>query len=325
MVKRKTQNLGINKLGIVSATKGESKGKHSLLVGLTSLVAIITLASCGTTIDYSFYNAEELEDNITSLYSRYERREKNGNFDPYGDDFEPYELVEIALHKYELNEQSYSIVSGLTLAAFNTRQVTHVFNIKDGDEYFNEALSTSGLVNQAHRFYQKDDTVTEYHVNGKSNVSEKSASYDKDSFTEYDLDSFEEYYGKQFSRASIYIVSSKTVLEQEKTTTSDGNIVVSLDLDPILGVLRYVKQMCVNGNLDNEPVFEDTNVSFTFDSSMELISLDVYEHYSVKILGVDFGSEGWVREEYHGGESFTIPAVDESLESYYTEVEFDEN
>ncbi|MCD8203675.1 MAG: hypothetical protein LUB56_00925 [Coprobacillus sp.] len=317
-----TQNDSINKLGIVNAKKEGKKGRHILLASLTSLVAIITLASCGATIDYSFYNADELEDNVSSLYSKYERREKNGNFDPFGDYFEPYELVEIALHKYEQCENSYSIVYGLTNAAFGVEQVTNVFNIKRGEEFFNEALSTSRMVQQAHRFYQSGESVKEYE--GKIKNKELTATYDADSYDTYTLTDFEEHYGKTFNRASIYIISSKTVLEQDKVATSDGNIKVSLTLDPILGVLRYVKQMCVNGGLNNEPTFEDTSVSFTFTPDMDLVCLDVYENYNVKMIGMDFKSEGFVHESYYPNEEFTIPSLDESLESYYSEVEFDE-
>ncbi len=316
-----TQTSSISKLGNTNTANGKKKGKYALLIGLTSLVAVITLASCGATVDYSFYNADELEDNVTSLYSKYERRERNGNFDPYGDDFAPYELVEIALHKYEQCENSYSVVYGLTNAAFGVKQYTNVFNIKSGDSYFNEALSTSSMVQQAHRFYQEGESVK--HYQGKIKNKELTATYDEDDYDTYSLSEFEEYYGKTFSRASVYIISSKTVLEQSKQLTSEGNIKVTLALDPVLGVIRYVRQMCVNGGLSNEPTFEDTKVSYTFNSDMELISLDVYENYTVKIL-TDFKSEGYVHESYYPNEVFTIPSLNESLESYYTEVEFDE-
>ncbi len=329
------RNETLNIDGVIELERNtlSSHKKGNGLVALTcSFLVIACLASCEKTTElvvetdegivYSINNADLLEDDIDSIYSEYESQVANRTFDPTKNDFTPSELALIALHKYEQCENSYSVVYGLTNAAFGVKQYTNVFNIKSGEDFFNEALSTSSVVQQAHRFYQEDGSVKEYV--GKIKNKELTATYDEESYDVYTLDEFEKYYGKQFSRASIYIVSTKTILEETKTITSDGNIKVSFDLDPELGVIRYVLQMCVNGGLQNIPEFIDSHVSFTFTPDMDLICLDVYENYNVN-LGIDWKSEGFVHESYYPNETIEIPSLDESLESYYTEVEFDEN
>lgn len=252
--------------------------------------------------NYGQYDVDTLEDDIDALYLRYQKTDAS----LYLSTFEGYELVNIALKNYENEANNYSVVIGDVNAAGVT-QTVRSFNIKNGIDLYSESISHSSLVKVAKRFYQSEEIVD---VFAGSKIGVESASYSQENKESYGLDEFEEAYGKTFSRASIYIISSQTVLSQSVIDNGDS-ISIDIDLDPQKSVIRYVKQMSEMSGLSKPPTFDDIHITFTMDKSLTLLKSNIIEHYEVYKFGYH-SSTGEMEETYHAGEYLKIPDLDET-------------
>ncbi len=297
----------------------QSKKKHSRkpLFGLLIAggVLVITLSACAKTdVDYSKYDIHELDDDYAALYEKYEAN-------PNPDDYEPYELVNIALYKYELEENHHSEAYGEVRAA-GVDQTTHGVYLKEGGsspEYFNEIISTatgivSGAVSNALRIFEySDGSAEEYSGSPLSERKAKNAGAAYGTIAEFktdkvqyfaDTDELEDFLGRSLSRATNHIISSQTVTDETIEHKSSGGYTIDVTLDPIKGVVRYVRQMMVCGNLNNPPIFNSMWIEFELTEDVELISAAYHEDYEVNIIGFDFHGEGVTTEWFHHNEKY---------------------
>lgn len=226
-------------------------------------------------IDYNAMSINDFEDDAQALMKRY-NSSKNKSYDT---EFKPYELATIALEKVKnhayVKTQSFGVVN-----AMGIKQTIRATSIKNNNSYFLENLSVSSMVQVAKRFYQTDDQVTTYDSN---KAETEKAVWNTDPISTLPKAEHEEIWGKDLSRPSIYIISSKTALSTsyvEKTTTG---YTVSLDLHPVYSVLRYVKQMIVLSGVES-PKFESINLKYTLDNDLNLIKSTVSEKYSVVMV-----------------------------------------
>ncbi len=255
-------------------------------------------------VDYDKLNALELEDDLSSLYDEYLITSK----EDYIDTFSPYELANIALLNYQNEENNFSIVKG-SVTSFGVTQSVRTFNIKQNNNFFSESISYSSFVKVARRFYQSPNEVIVYSA-PSTTVTSESAKYDIDKHVEYDLVEFENLYGKTFARSSIYIISSKTVLDSS-VEKIDGGYEINISLDPIKSVIRYVKQMSEMSNLSKEPTFKEINLTYTVDDELNLKSCITHEEYEIYLLG-KMDSVGDMVETYHPGEFSKILDLSEN-------------
>lgn len=251
--------------------------------------------------NYDQFDVDALEDDIDALYNCFQKTDASS----YLSAFEGFELINIALRNFESEVNNYSIVVGDVNAAGIT-QTVRSFNIKNDTNLYSESISHSSLVKVAKRFYQSENAID---VFAGTKISVESASYSQDNKETFTLEEFEETYGKTFARASIYIISSKTVLSQ--TVASEGDyILVDINLDPQKSVIRYVKQMSEMSGLSKPPTFDEINITFTMDKKLNLIKSNIVEEYEVYKFGYH-SSTGKMQETYHAGEYLKIPELDE--------------
>ncbi len=298
----------------------QSNKKHSrkTLFGLLIAggVLVISLSACANTdVDYSLYDIHELDDDYAALYEEYKAN-------PNPDDYEPYELVNIALYKYELEDDHHSEAYGEVRAA-GVDQTTHGVYLKEGGsspEYFNEIISSTensllgGTINNALRIFEySDGSAVQYSGTPiKRNKAEKAgqvfgtvATFDEDKVEYFDnTNALEDHLGRSLSRATNHIISSKTVTDQTMEHKSSGGYTIDVTLDPIKGVVRYVRQMMVCGNLNNAPIFNSMWIEFELTEDIELISAAYHEDYEVNIIGFDFHGEGVTTEWFHHNEKY---------------------
>lgn len=252
----------------------------------------------GTRTNYDAFDPLNYEDDIDALYKEYSN--SNGDYSS----FEPYELVSIAYHKFELEENSYSVTDG-NIAASIVNQTLRSVSIKNNDLYFNESISQSGIVSVAKRFYQEAGSVATY--NGKDIKDGVMASWNEEDKTISNLEDYEDEWGKTLKRSSIYIISSKTVLNSE-VSKEENNYVISLSLNPTTSVLRYVKQMEKMSDLSRKPEFTSVEMKITLDEDLNLVKREIDEVYTVYMMGAHT-SNAHLIDFYYPNVKIDIPSL----------------
>ena len=280
--------------------KGKKKitKKSIILYSVIGVVGISLSAVAGVLIGRNLFKQDAYAgldiNNAEVDYNEVYVRFKTSNASSYFEDFSHVELANIALLKCNEVNNFYTITNGSVEAA-GVKQTIHGTTIRDGDNYFEESISSSSFVKSTNRFYQNDDGVKWY--KGKY-VDLDSGDYSNPKTTDYTIDEFDDTWGKSLKRACIYIVSNKSCLNSEMKVNEDGNYEISLDLDPTLSVLRYVKQMIMTGGLSEAPVFHSVNLKFTVDKDVNLLTFKTYEVYDVHMVIDAKNSKGSLTQEF---------------------------
>lgn len=286
------------------------KGPSKKTVVISSIVAAVAIGT-GVGVTYAMfshllipntviegdYNA--LEDDQDALMERYEA--SNGDYSS----FKPYELLNVAINNFDASENHYSTVTGSVKASIATQTINGTY-IRNGNTYFNESLSTSSFVETGRRFYQEGGTVEVY---TGSEVTASSASWSENDKVTQTLEENEDTWGKTLDRSSIYIVSSKTVLNSESSVNEEGNYEVTVNLDPELSTLRYLIQMVEMSGLSEKPKFHSVELNFTLSPDLKPLSSVINENYDVTV-GLKVNSDATLYTDYHTDEVKEIPNLD---------------
>ena len=252
-------------------------------------------------IDYSGFNPEDFRADGEALLAEY-------NSDP-NKNFTAPELVAIGLQKYKNCENSYSI--GIGVASTVVEQTVRNFQIKNGDQYFEESISKSSMVGVANRAIQngKDGEISLYI--GKANGSE-SASYPEEGTT-YSKEDYKNYLGKTLDEMFVYLISNNSTLRDgtEINRTSD-KIEITLNLNPDIATYYYKIQMKNISNLDKLPVFSYLKHTYTFDKNMMLKQASIDEKYSAS-MGITVDIRNNINYYYYANEYVKIPNYNENL------------
>ena len=261
-------------------------------------------------VDYSNLDASANEDNAAALIRRYEA-DKGKSATELSMSYSGAELVMIAENNVGKHENAQTIGVGLVNAAMGVKQSIYSSTVKKGDTYFMENLSKSSFVACAKRFYQANDEVQTY--TGEI-IDEKSATWNETADSSLSLEEHDEKWGKDLSRSSIYIVSSKTVLSQEVSQDGD-NLKIHLSLDPINSVIRYVKQMVNVSDLAAPPAFHTVDITYTIDQNMNLLQRDINEVYDVTSFGVvSKNTSGHLVEKLYYDGDYQFPSLSEHFD-----------
>ncbi|MFA7032149.1 MAG: hypothetical protein WC201_01115 [Bacilli bacterium] len=275
--------------------------KHKTLIITTSVCLVLALAggSLGyflgkrffvSSVDYSNIDPNSLEDNNTLIYQQFDSyQNQDKTQDEYIDNFTPYQLANAAF--YQSGKETYSkVVGNGQVIAGGAKQKIMSYHIKKGSDYFFESIST-GLMSVAKRFYQNDEVKWYRGKVDKSGIVAWNASSEVINTVE----DFTTSWGKDLSRQTVYIISSKTALETSTISKDGDHLIISLDLDPILSAVRYVKQMVMMSALEANPVFKSINFTMTLDSNFRIIEAIATESYRVKKFGWN-DATGYLKE-----------------------------
>lgn len=253
-------------------------------------------------IDYSGFNPEEFRADGTALLAEY-------NSDP-NKNFTAPELVAIGLEKYKNCENSYSI--GIGIAATVVEQTIRNYQIKNGDQYFEESISKSSMVGVANRAIQngKDGEISLFL--GKANGAE-SASYPEEG-TVYNKEDYKKYLGKTLDEMFVYLISNNSVLKDGTEIKKTSNEVeVTLNLNPDIATYYYKIQMKNISNLDKLPVFSYLKHTYIFDKNMMLKHAHIDEDYSAS-MGITVNIRNNIDYYYYANEYVKIPNYNENLD-----------
>ena len=292
--KKKRNNIIITCLGVIASIA---------IGGIGGYFIAIELSPKG--FDYSKLNQNEYEDDVVSIYNNY----LSNPLDPLS--YSPNDLVNIALYKYSLETYTESDVNA-SAVSLGVTQKTFGKSIKNNNQFFNESISQSSFVKVAKRFYENKDTVSIY--NGEINNDNEGVSGNYKDKNDYTINEYIDTWGKDLSRPVIYNISSKTTLDTSFINKTDNGYLVSLDLDPITSVIRYVKQMVQMSSLDTAPQFENVHIEFSLDNELNLVEMNVQESYYVWVVGKNF-TKATLNEKFYILEETNIPEFNEKI--YY--------
>lgn len=270
--------------------------------------------------DYSKFKVEKQD--YTSVYNRYQSMSSSN----YYSAFKEAELINIGLLNISKTNNFYAVTRGNVVANVNGikqgQDILQTF-IKNGDQYFEEDISY-GIVKTGLRFYQDStNNVTIYHTGSVSKTgSNEGGTLYQGNYT-YDVENedksvlkaeeFTEKWGREtLSDAIVYYINDKTVISSSKSKEKNGDIKVSVELEPILSVLKYVKQMKNTGDLSQEPIFYTVKIDFILDQNLFIKSFTTDESYQVvaNMFPVPAESQGTLTMEYFYSER-EIPKMGE--------------
>ena len=283
----------------------------TLCLGLGAGVGIFVKRKYGKEqIDYSNFDGAAYAADAKALLEA-------SNSDP-NQEFTPAELVNIGLEKYRQCEYSYSF--GIGTASTIVNQTIRNYQIRNGNRYFEEALSRSSMVSLATRVEQtlEVDNVDVYE--GKADTDE-TATYDG-SKTSSSLETYKNTMGKTLDEMFIYTISDETCYENSETKVlANKNKQITLYLDPEVSTYYYKIQMKNMSNLDELPIFNNITLTYTFTEDMTLLHCHVDEKYNAK-MGVSVSITNTLDYYYHANVEKAIPSLDDNCD-YSTEGELD--
>ena len=324
-------------LEILSSKSGNGKAKKSKISKLIGTIVPSSAIILGICVGLYFgknyfapkYNPDAYDVNylqgktFEEYYSEYKNlMKKNGsleNIDLSSGELKPYELVNLAYGKYVNNEFNYSVSYG-TVKASGTVTTIRNLCIKNKNNYMNESLAkgsgmAASIATLSKRFYQNDNGEVKVYI-GKV-ISENKATYDEGRFDENvtTLTDLENKIGRNYSRPTAYIISSKTCLDTSNAQLiiNENYYLVSIDLNPENSVARYVKQMNYISNI-NYPNFKSINVQFKISRNLDLIESEVNEVYVVAAYGINIKTNGYLKEIFHPSEKLEILKLNENYD-----------
>ncbi|MCQ2772028.1 MAG: hypothetical protein MJ238_01960, partial [Bacilli bacterium] len=160
--------------------------------------------------------------------------------------------------------------------------------IKKDNEFFEESLSLSSVVNVAWRMYESGDVTTQYQGKCRSGNVEVGL-FDSEKGNDYNSDQYIERMGRNVHCPTSYIITDDTVLADESTSgnmyaisgieKTDSGYVIDLEFDPILAVLNYVVQMQTVSDLPKKPAFMFSHLKMTTDLELKPLSVYSIEKY----------------------------------------------
>ena len=255
------------------------------------------------------FDPKEFSPDIEALMEKYEKlsdKSYNG-VASYSD----ADVINICLEKYRKQDYCWSIGTGD--ANTIVTQTIRNAQIKYGDEYFEEQLSYSSVVDVANRTLQHGvDGGLELYKGGC--INPEVPNYSGTTPQSFTKEGYKEYLGKSLDEMFIYIISEKTVIDSSRTIKGD-DVTMKLELNPNLSTFYYKTQMLNISGLSNLPPFSEVKLTFTVDKDLNLKTLDVDETFTATKEGIPVPAEthNIIKYYYHAGEQMEIPSINENL------------
>lgn len=207
-----------------------------------------------------------------------------------------------------INSSSFSAVGTGKVATIAT-QTIYTRKLYDGNAYTNENISIGLLTVATCSHYEKGGRVVRL-VNG-TNATDTSATWNGGE-ERYGTEEFVDMTGCLPNTILPYIISSKTILDEDKVVISqterDGKTVYefTISLHNVYSVLNYQKQVKFTSGLADSPVFSDISVKIIIDENWNFVRTEIVEHYTV-IYGITANCEGTLNTDYTFNEPVELP------------------
>lgn len=241
--------------------------------------------------------------------------ESVGDFKAAVNKFSPVDIANYATEKYKTYENSVSYCYGV--ADTIVTQAIRNAQIKNGNKYFEEAISKSSMVGVGKRMYQDgvDGKLNLYHEKSASDVTidgDYVHTNFKDNHDTLTPDEYKNLYGRKLPDMFIYLVHQITVTNSKIDSLPGGGYKVSLELDPLMGGYNYRFQMKTISSLDSFPSFEFIKLTYTLDDTLNLKHITANEKYQAT-MGMTVSIENTLEYEFFPNILWKIPEVNEDL------------
>lgn len=193
-------------------------------------------------------------------------------------ELQPYQIFVVAERKLK-SHKYYSITgAGVIKNSFKNQDVKIKF-YKNDDEFYS-SNKTTGFINSVTAYFSKGDNVSSYKGTPKSDGSVTWKSKNS-----YNVKEFREVYGNDVDNFLYYIVSTKTIVEEEFIGRVGKNYKYLLKLTKDSSIINYVKQMSYVSGIDL-PVFNSVAFEFTVDENFNLLNVVTHDVYVVNYVAL---------------------------------------
>ena len=220
--------------------------------------------------------------------------------------------------RFRAQTNYYSEMSG-TVDTMLTQQVNTWKQYEDG-VLIQTDITRSSMVNSARQFcYVGDRVIWRDAAGGPSTYNGLDTEWQTgDPAGNMTIDDFKASRGLPGTEFSVYVINEDTLLGAEEVVSNgDGTYSQTYYLDPATdkAPAYYVNQMMTTGGLTGLPTFEYITVTYTFDSTWQVLASDIDESYTAT-MGISVGCRATYHTAYEYG---TEKAESTVYEDYYSE------
>ncbi len=283
-------------------------------------IALLCIALICTCVGaFIFQSCNQVPDNYTidsSFATVYKPAPTNGTKPT---DYSALDNVAFLHHVFKNQPDSYVEITGETDAMGIIQKVETYKQTKDGVSVITE-ITSSSMVNSAKQF-----CITNGRVIWRTSASENFNGLNtvwKDGSPAGNMfvDTFKEYYGLPTNEFSSYVINEETLInaDAEIIDNEDGtySMTLSLTTDKLGAPAYYAKQMVFSGGLNDYPIFDYINITYTFDANWQILLAEVNEAYDAK-MGITAYCVSNFRSEYsYGTENSSSSAYEDYFKEY---------
>ena len=299
-------------------------GAASLVIGVGAGFILGTVFNSGGIGDYNNVNASLYAADYDALVNKYNSLKTTD----YSKEFTPCEMANLSLSLMYRSDswmtQGYGKTSYNVFGVSGDQQIRSTL-MKVGNEYFEESLSKSDIVQAAWRMYEKydsgDNSVVKRYP-GKVNKSIYDSQFNEREMVEYSREDYKTQSGRYLdSIPCIYLISDKCLSKDSQEVTSkiptkvektSTGYTIDIELDPKITVKNYVVQMQATADLAGPPSFKFVHLTFKTDAKLNLISMTNYEKYYAKTSsGAGSNMTAKVTTYFETNGNFSIPKINE--------------
>ena len=179
-------------------------------------------------------------------------------------------------------------------------------------------ITTSSMVNSARQFcYVGDRVIWRDAAGGPSTYNGIDTEWKSgEPYGNMMISDYKAKNGLPGTSFSVYVINEETLLDADPVVVNgDGTYTQTFYLDPATdkAPAYYVNQMMFTGGLTALPTFEQITVTYTFDSTWQVLQSVIDEKYTAT-MGVSVGCTASYTTDYEYG---TEKAVSDAYETYY--------
>ena len=230
------------------------------------------------------------------------------------------ELINLSFALFYQSDNYFVVSSGKAFAnaIIVVEQNIRSSFIKNTSDYFEESLTASTFVQDASRAYLDNGSITRY-------LGKPNGELDGGDYKESEHMSVPDYLsmmGRNVNSVTNYIFNEQTVLKttdnsglgtSSLTRNNDNTYTLELELDPILSVVNYVKQMKTTGGLSSYPSFDFVHLTVTLDDMLNIVSITNSENYRANMGAISAALSSSITSYYFTDNNVKIPTIDQCV------------
>lgn len=240
--------------------------------------------------------------------------------------------------RFQEQTRWYSEMHGTTVAntmGINVNQSVNTYKQFENNTLIMADITTSSMVNKARQFCYFGDEVIWRMGTGSSNTwptgamgedcfaSLDSMKWEEDSpYGHMSITTFTEKNGLPGTGFCVYVINEETLLNADAVVDNgDGTYSQTYYLDPAIdkAPCHYVNQMVFTGDLPSLPTFNYITVTYTFDSTWQILKSEIDEQYTA-VMGVSATCTSLYQTNFeYGTEKSSSTAYEDYFKSYIGE------